>query len=320
MARFGKSAGPACNQPLLIAGTLSIAKVVILWLLYYDLTIDWGIMKKLAVLLVAALFLAGCTDQGSDGSSPSASQNANAESPESTPAPSSSQQLDQPEPETEVFDSLGAANVVLDSLNANSSFTWGAQGEDDYEGAPVLIATPEGVFSEAKEGCIVLAWDSVDYDYQERLALWEGTTDLPGQAVWMGASEGLLVELRAFSPEAECYLDAKEALGWDPELSPSFIFPEAISDGGSSQQNNTQPTPEMVKMPNLINSTEYDATTWLRNNGYKFSVSANYGFNPKLSLCIGGKGLVTGQTPRAGSEVKNQAGTSVRLNVDCEWR
>jgi hypothetical protein len=84
--------------------------------------------------------------------------------------------------------------------------------------------------------------------------------------------------------------------------------------------SNTQPTAEMVKMPNLINSTEYDATTWLRNNGYKFSVSANYGFNPKLSLCIGGKGLVIGQYPQSGTQVTNNFGTSVRLEVDCEWR
>jgi beta-lactam-binding protein with PASTA domain len=84
--------------------------------------------------------------------------------------------------------------------------------------------------------------------------------------------------------------------------------------------NNNQPQAETVSMPNLVNVTESEATTWLRSNSYKFNVSSNYGFNPKLSLCVGGKGLVIGQSPQSGTQVTNNFGTSVRLEVDCEWR
>jgi beta-lactam-binding protein with PASTA domain len=77
---------------------------------------------------------------------------------------------------------------------------------------------------------------------------------------------------------------------------------------------------ETVSMPNLVGATEGEVKTWLSRNGFKFNTIANYGLNPRMSLCVGGKGLVTGQSVRPGAQVKNQFSTSVRIDVDCEWR
>ncbi len=276
-------------------------------------------MKKLLLsALVLVLSMSGCsttntTIETSPPSSPIAtpSDSSQSQSTEKTEAAADSQE---PEPEP-VFDPIQAAETLFNKLDGTAGFSWYWPSEDPYEGAPVLIALPEGALSDIRQGCIVTGFDPSEYDYSKRLEELESAgKDLPGQAVWMGASEGLMIELRATSPDAECWRLTKEKLGWAPELEPTFVFPNS---SGSTTQNDSV---ETVVVPNVVGVTEQEAETWLSRNGFKFNVSSNYGFNPKLSLCLSGKGLVTGQSPRAGTEAKNQFSTTLRLEVDCEWR
>jgi hypothetical protein len=212
------------------------------------------------------------------------------------------------------FDAIKQAATLLAVLDGSGGFSWIEVGEEAYEGAPILIAMPENAFSDEKQGCIVLAWSPSDYDYSERIATLEGgAAEMPGQAIWMGASAGLMVELRALSEQAVCWEPSKQQLGWSPDLAPTFVFPAQ----GSPSPNEPK---ETIPMPNLVGVTEKDARAWLTRNNYKFTVQPNYGLNPRLSRCIGGIGLVTGQSPRQGAQVRNDSGTFVRLEIDCEWR
>lgn len=225
-------------------------------------------------------------------------------------------QTQEPAPaEESSFDALAKAEALFAKLDGAGGYPWRTVGEDPYEGAPILIAMPENAFSDILQGCVVTAWDPAEYDSAKRFNELEAAgKDMPGQAIWMGSSEELMVELRAMSPDALCWQPSKERLGWAVDLAPTLEF-EGVAGSGNRQEQ-----VETVAMPNLVGVTEGEAKTWLGSNGYKFTLTPNYGFNPRLSLCLGGKGLITAQTPRAGTEVKNVFGTTVRVDVDCEWR
>jgi hypothetical protein len=275
-----------------------------------------------AGLVSLTLVVSGCSTNEmqiqatNDGVQVEAEASQPTQSPEATQVETSQDAADSEELDLEVqFDAVRAAEVLFGKLDGTAGFSWFWPSEDSYEGAPILIALPDEAFSDVSQGCIVLGWDPAEYDYSKRIQELEGAAnDMPGQAIWMGASEGLMVELRAFSPDAKCWQPTKEKLGWAAELQPTFVFPDKDDSGGQSS------AVETVAVPNVVGVTEAEAKSWLTRNGYKFNVTSNYGLNPRLSLCVGGKGLVTGQSPRPGTEVKNQFATFFRLEVDCEWR
>lgn len=285
-----------------------------------------GMMRKIrsvSYLMTISLLLVGCSEPSEDSSEEEMSstitevepveedEQSNAGSSEKDDEKVTEQETEKVESQ---FDAITQAEILFDRLDGAGGFPWMMVGEDPYEGAPVLIAMPEEAFSDSLQGCVVTAFDPEVYEYSTRINEIEGVADdLPGQAIWMGDSEGLKVELRAFSAEAACWQPSKERLGWDSDMEPTFIFP-------NQETEPEKPAVETVSMPDLVGVTESEAKTWLSRNNYKFNVNADYGFNPRLSLCVGGKGLVTGQSPSAGSEVKNEFGTFVRLQVDCEWR
>jgi len=214
------------------------------------------------------------------------------------------------------IDSNKISQDLFDALDGAGGFTWMQIGEPcpSDSACPVLIAAPEDVLSDSSQGCVVTAYDPEDYDLESRSEELENLIlDMPGEAIWINEFEGLAVELRATSAESECWQPSKSRMGWPEELDPQFIGPAAQS---------TQPQEEqtiLVSMPNLVGATEKDAKSWLKNNGFKFNVYADWGFNPKTSRCIGGQGVVLSQSPTAGTQVRNETSTRLTIRVDCDW-
>jgi len=87
---------------------------------------------------------------------------------------------------------------------------------------------------------------------------------------------------------------------------------DCSGDGGGNSGSNVA----YVDMPNLIGYTENEAKRLLRDNGYRFTLWAFYGYNPRVSCSSSGNGYIYDQDTRPGAAVTN--GGQQHVSIDCE--